>query len=295
MSAAFDLHTHTVFSDGTTTPEENAALAAVAMLGGVALTDHDTAAGWERMRAACHQYRLEFVPGVELSTELEQSMGGVEGASVHILGYWVDPTHPELAAECERLRGEREQRARRVVARLGELGVTIDWTRVEAAAGDAPVGRPHIAAALIEAGVVPDIDTAFDEYLADGGPAWVPKHALPPVRGVELVRAAGGAAVLAHPGLTFPLPGPEATALLDALTAAGLAGVEADHPGHDPNVAARWRAAAQARELLVTGCSDFHGGRKPVRMGERSTPAGVVGVLRERAPGAPTEQEDQRW
>lgn len=268
-----DLHTHTLYSDGTTTPAENAAMAAAAGLSGLALTDHDTFDGWEESALACAREGIEFVPGIELSTELA-------GTSVHLLGYWCEPTHPELRAECDRLRNERSRRAQRIVGRLAELGVACSYESVLSHAQGAPVGRPHIAAAMVDAGIVPDARAAFDEYLADGAPAHVPKHALSPADGVRLIREAGGVAVIAHPGMDSPdrLTG---TRLVEDLRGVGLAGVEADHPGHDAETAAFWRAFAWERNLLATGCSDFHGERKAVKIGERTTVRTVVEALRE--------------
>lgn len=270
-----DLHTHTVFSDGTTTPAENAALAAAEGLAGLALTDHDTLAGWEQSADACARHRLEFIPGIELSTE-------VDGLSVHILGYWCDPDHSGLLAECERLGHARRRRAQRILDRLAELGIACDLEQVLAHARDAPVGRPHIAAAMVDAGVVPDSRTAFDDYLADGGPAYVPKHALAPRDGVRLIRAAGGVAVIAHPGLETRAA-PTGTVMVEELAAAGLAGVEADHPGHDAATAAFWRAFARDRGLLVTGCSDFHGDAQRGKIGERTTSLATLEALRGRS------------
>lgn len=272
-----DLHTHTWFSDGTTTPEENAVLAVAAGLTGLALTDHDTTDGWERMAAACAAHGLLFVPGIELSAELD-------GASVHVLGYGVDPGDADFAAECSRLRGERDRRARVMTERLAALGLPVTWAMVQAHAGDAPVGRPHLGAALVEAGVVDDLDAAFDRWLGEDGPVHEPKRALHPVDAVALIGAAGGVAVLAHPGATFGEPG-AAEELLDAMVEAGLAGLEADHPAHDAALTAAWRSAARRRGVLVTGSSDFHGGRKPVRIGERATPVPVVDALGESTRG----------
>lgn len=268
-----DLHTHTRFSDGTTTPEENAVLAAAAGLTGLALTDHDTTDGWERMAAACAAHGLVFVPGIELSAELDEQ-------SVHVLGYGMDPGDADFAAECARLRGERDRRARVMTERLAALGLAVTWEMVQAHAGGAPVGRPHLAAALIEAGVVADLDEAFDRWLGEDGPVHEPKRALHPVDAVTLIAGAGGAAVLAHPGVTFGEPG-AADALVDAMVAAGLAGLESDHPAHDAALTAAWRSAARVRGILITGSSDFHGGRKPVRIGERATPVPVVDALGE--------------
>lgn len=268
-----DLHTHTVFSDGTTTPEESAALAASAGLQAVALTDHDTLDGWARMAAACADAGVGFIPGVELSAELN-------GRSVHLLGYWVDPGHEPLRAECARLRTERDRRARVMVERLVAHGVPVTWEEVAAIAGDAPVGRPHLATALIAHGAAAGVDEAFATWLREDGPIHEPKHALHPDDAVRLIVAAGGAAVLAHPGSSFGDPD-TAALVLDRLRDAGLRGVEADHPAHERESVEAWRGAAEDRALLVTGSSDFHGERKAVRIGQRTTPPGVVDALRE--------------
>lgn len=265
-----DLHTHTIHSDGTTTPERNVELAVRAGLDGLALTDHDTLAGWERCAQACAEAGIAFVPGVELSTE----WGGL---GVHLLGYWVDEHNQALRTECERLRGERQRRAGETIARLADAGVYITESAVAHKAGGAPIGRPHIAAAMVDVGAVPDIDTAFAEYLADGMPAYVPKRALNPVQGVELLRAAGGVAVLAHPGMSQPTVTAE---LVDQLAEAGLVGIEAEHAGHDAEQIQYWRTVAGERGLEVTGSSDFHGERKDLRIGERRTPRAVVDRLR---------------
>lgn len=273
MPDAFDLHTHTVHSDGTTQPEDNVSLAKEVGLAGLALTDHDTVSGWPQMRDACARHGLTFIPGIELSTERD-------GRSVHLLGYWVDPTDTALTDECDRLRNERSRRATEICELLDAMGVGVDVERVRELAGDAPIGRPHIASGMIEAGHVPDVQTAFDEYLADGGPAYVPKYAIDPVRGVRLLADAGGATVLAHPGVSEDGGGPVTPGLLDELVAAGLDGVEVDHPAHDADVAARWRDLAEAHDLLVTGASDFHGERKTLRIGERTTTAATLEHLR---------------
>ncbi|MGH8904677.1 MAG: PHP domain-containing protein [Egibacteraceae bacterium] len=267
---SFDLHTHTRWSDGTTTPTVNAALAAEAGLRGVALTDHDIIGGWEEMAAACARHRLEFVPGVELSTE-------DGGRSVHLLGYWIEPDDDALGQEMARLSGERASRAATMVAKLRAAGIDVAFDRVCAIANGAPLGRSHVAAALVEAEVVPNFQAAFDEWIGEDGIAYVPKRALPPERGVQLIAAAGGVAVLAHPGRSGV-----SVELLDRLVAAGLTALEADHSSHPVSVADRWRRRAAARGLLATGSSDFHGARKAVRIGERTTPREVVEALRSR-------------
>jgi 3',5'-nucleoside bisphosphate phosphatase len=282
-----DLHTHTTRSDGTTTPTQNVELAAAAGLRGLALTDHDTIAGWDEAAGACARHGLQFVPGVELSTE-------DGGMSVHILGYWVDRQDPGLVEECARLRNERARRAARMVVRLADLGLHIDLPDISAIAGDAPIGRPHVAQAMVNAGLVPDRDTAFDEYLREGGPAWVEKHALAPEEGVRLIRSAGGVAVLAHPGVEAAR-GVDMPALIERLCSAGLAGIEADHSGHAGEVREHWRAVAGQRDLLVTGSSDFHGDRKDVTIGASTTPIAVVDALRGRAVAAVAAGGSKWW
>jgi predicted metal-dependent phosphoesterase TrpH len=273
MPESFDLHTHTVHSDGTTRPEDNVLLAKDIGLAGIALTDHDTVSGWTEMRDACDQHGLTFIPGIELSTERD-------GRSVHLLGYWIDPDDAALARECDRLRNERSRRADEICERLRALGAGIDVARVRALAGDAPIGRPHIASAMVEMGHVPDLQTAFDDYLADGGPAYVPKYAIDPIVGLELLARAGGATVLAHPGVSEDGGGSVTPDLLDELAAAGLDAVEVDHPGHTPEVAGRWRDLTRSHGLLVTGASDFHGERKDLHIGDRTTSADALAQLK---------------
>lgn len=271
MSA--DLHTHSLHSDGLTTPSENAALAAGAGLRALALTDHDTFAGWDQAAEACAARGLVFVPGVELSAEVGER-------SVHILGYWPDREHPALAAEVERLRNERERRAAVMVARLQAAGMALELTRVRELAGGAPIGRPHLAQAMVEIGAVPDLDTAFGDWIGEGGPAYEPKRALHPADAVRLLRAAGGVAVLAHPGASGR-SGEEGIALdlVDEMVLAGLNGIEADSTAHDAAVTDRWRNVARARHLVVTGSSDFHGRRPGAELGERTTPTETLDIL----------------
>lgn len=281
---SYDLHTHSLHSDGRLAPEDVAALAADAGLEGLALTDHDTCAGWPAMEAACRRHGLRFVPGVELSAE-------DGGRSVHLLAYWVDARHPGFAAECARLVSARRVRAERVLDRLAVLGIDVTIDAVLRHAAGAPVARPHIAEALVEAGAVPDVPSAFDRFLGEGAPAHVPKHALPPEAAVRLVREAGGVVVLAHPAAGHDPDGELGTDLLDRLTAAGLAGVEAVHPGHDDADIARWRALARERSLLVTGASDFHGRYPDEAIGRCTTPSGVVHRLARQARRSATATE----
>lgn len=275
----YDLHTHSVCSDGHHTPAEVVRMASEAGLAGVALTDHDTGDGLAEARAEGERLGIEVVPGIEFSAELD-------GRSVHVLAYWLDHAEPTLAHELARLRDSRGDRARRMVERLVELGVPVTFDRVVGIAGGAPIGRPHVAQAVVETGACADEREVFDRFLADGGPADVPKHAVDPVRAVELLRAAGGVVVLAHPALYGARDGEHEVpvATLDAMVAAGLAGVEARHPAHAEEAVGRWSALARGRGLVVTAGSDHHGGERDVPVGAAVTGREEVERLRSLRP-----------
>ena len=279
-----DLHVHSDRSDGLEPPERVVALAVEAGLAGLALADHDTCDGLVVAADAAAGLGIELVPAVELSAELEVVRDGAATAeSVHVLGYWIDPDEPALAAEMVRLRASRGDRAGAIVAALEGLGVPVDPDRVRVLADGAPVARPHIARAMVEAGHVADEREAFDRFLADGGPAHVPKHAVDPVTAVGLIRGAGGVAVLAHPALFGPRDGAEEVPFdeVERMAAAGLAGVEADHAEHRLSQRARWREVAAGLDLLVTGGSDHHG-RPGEAVGTSFTAREVVEGLRSR-------------
>jgi 3',5'-nucleoside bisphosphate phosphatase len=271
----YDLHTHTTFSDGTTTPEENVRDALACGLEGLGVTDHDTTDPFERARAAADGTPLELVLGTEFSAELD-------GHSVHVLGFWVDPGFAPLVDELDRLRNEREHRARAIVERFHALGIEVSFERVTELADGAPIGRPHIAEAVVEAGAASEQREVFDTWLADGGPAYVEKHAVHPERAVELLVASGGVAVLAHPGLYGRRDGEGGIAeeVVEGMVAAGLAGIEADHPDHSDEQRARYRDLATALRLEITAGSDYHGTGKPNRLGCATTPRDVVERLR---------------
>lgn len=273
--SGYDLHTHSTYSDGTTTVEANVAAAAVLGLDGIGITDHDTTAPFEDARIAADAAGIEAVLGTEFSAE-------ERGMSVHVLGLWIDPGYEPLAAELDRLRHERRHRARRIVERFHALDIPITLERVQALAGDAPIGRPHLAAAVVELGLAGSVDEVFDRYLADGGPAYVPKHAVSPERAVELLVASGGVAVVAHPGLYGDRTGTHglASAVIERMCAVGLAGIEADHPDHTPGHRAYYRELAIALDLIVTGGSDHHGRGPQDRIGRATTPTEVVEQLR---------------
>ncbi|WP_052664128.1 PHP domain-containing protein [Nitriliruptor alkaliphilus] len=277
--SGFDLHSHTDLSDGTTSIEANVADAVALGLEGLGVTDHDTTAPFERAVAAAAGTGLELVLGTEFSAELD-------GFSVHVLGYWIDPTDQTLQIELDRLRDERTHRARAIVVKFNELDVPVRFERVQQLAGAAPIGRPHIAQAVVETGAASDTREVFDTWLADGGPAYVEKHAVSPVRAVELLRGAGGVAVLAHPGLYGARDGHGGipAEVVEELTAAGLAGIEARHPDHTDEHLDRYVDLARALDLVVTAGSDYHGEAKTNRLGSATTPRVAVEALRARRP-----------
>ena len=278
-----DLHTHSTASDGTDTPAELVRNAAAAGLDVVALTDHDTTRGYAEAIAAVRELpgpaRLSLVTGAELSCRLD-------GVGVHMLAYLFDPEEPELARERELVRDDRVPRAKTMIGKLRELGVDVTWEQVARIAGDGSVGRPHIAEALVELGVVPTVSDAFTPlWLADGGRAYAEKHELDPFDAIRLVKAAGGVTVFAHPaaakrGQVVP------EAAIAELAAAGLDGIETDHMDHAPEVRAGLRGLAADLGLLATGSSDYHGSRKTCVLGEFTTDPEVYGEITRRATGA---------
>lgn len=272
-----DLHTHSNHSDGTFTPRELITLAAERGLSTVALSDHDTTEGLPEAAAAGGELGVEVVPAVEFSTVRDR-----EG--IHVLCYEMDPGHPEFAAELRRLQEDRFTRGERMVAKLQELGYPIAFDRVREIARGGNIVRPHVAQALVEAGVVPTLKDAFTaDFIGSDGRAYVEKHALAPLEALALIHRAGGVCVLAHPG-TFREVSPVPDEVLDELIEAGLDGIEASHPEHTPEVEARYVALAEERGLFWTGSSDCHGTRyDPVRLGSRTTPPEQFERLRARA------------
>ncbi len=265
-----DLHVHSSASDGTDPPAEVMRRAARAGLDAIALTDHDTVAGHAEARRALPE-DLILVPGLELS-------GRLADRSVHLLAYLFDPDDAELAAELSRIRDDRVLRARAMVSRLADLGVDVSWGQVAAIAGDAVVGRPHIARAMAASGAIAEPREAFTrDWIGDGGRAYVDRYALDPVHAIGLIRAAGGAAVLAHPraGREFVVSDEE----IVALAAAGLAGVEVFHPDQPEAERARLLALSHDLGLLATGGSDDHGSLSGYRIGAETAAAGVYEAL----------------
>jgi len=256
VMAIADFHLHSTHSDGRKTPAELAALAHRNGVRYMALTDHDTVAGLGEMRAALAAYpEITLIPGVELSVE----MGGAE---VHLLGYWFDERDPAFLAQLDRFREGRLGRGQHMVAKLRTLGMAVDWERVLEIAGDASVGRPHVALALLEKGYVGSVNEAFDRYLANGGPAYVSREKLTPEDAIAMLHAAGGVAVAAHPqfiGARETLD--DATrrdGYLERLRDAGAAGMEVYYKNNSPELIAELKAAADRLGLTPFGGSDYH-------------------------------------
>jgi predicted metal-dependent phosphoesterase TrpH len=273
-----DLHSHSNASDGTTPPADVISRAAAAGLDVIALTDHDTVAGHAEAIAALPP-GLTLLPGMELSCRLE-------GHSVHLLAYLFDPANADLAAETAAIRESRITRAREMVARLAELGAPVTWEQVSRIAGGGVVGRPHVARALAAAGVVATPADAFTpEWIGPGGRAHVSRYALDPARAIALVRAAGGVTVLAHPrGSTRGWQIPDDA--IAALAAAGLTGLEINHPHHTEEKRMALRTLAATLGLVSSGGSDDHGELTGFRIGAETAPDGSYQRLVEHAIGA---------
>ena len=270
-----DLHVHSTASDGTDPPAEVMRRAARAGLDVVALTDHDTVAGHAEAQAAAGPVTL--LPGMELSCRLD-------GRSLHMLAYLFDADQPELAAELTRIRDDRVLRARAMVDKLAGLGVDVSWGQVAAIAGQAVVGRPHIARAMADSGAIASPREAFTrDWIADGGRAYVGRYALDPVRAIDLVRAAGGVTVLAHPraGRDTWVTNEQIT----RLAAAGLAGLEVFHPDQSEAERARLIALAHDLALVPTGGSDDHGSLTGYRLGGETTSGEAYQDLLSLVPG----------
>lgn len=277
MGVLIDLHTHSNASDGTDDPASLMRAAREAGLDVVALTDHDTVRGWAEASAALPA-GLTLVPGAEISCALR-------GVSLHLLAYLFDPRDEALAEEMSLAYDDRVPRAQEIVRLLAEAGYPVAWQDVmDRTEPGATVGRPHIADALVAAGVVADRDAAFADLLHSHSRFYVRHYAADPVRAVRLVRAAGGVPVFAHPAASRRgrTVGDDVIA---ELAEAGLAGLEVDHRDNAPEDRARLRGLARELGLLVTGSSDYHGEGKPNRLGENTTDPDVFDALVAQATG----------
>jgi hypothetical protein len=259
MSERFDFHTHTCVSDGSLTPTELVRRALENRVTGFALTDHDTVEGVAEARAEGERCGVEVLAGIELS------VNEADGArAMHVLGLGLDSEHAPLRARLLELRASRVGRGARIVAHLQANGIAISLDAVSRHAAGGALGRPHVARALVDLGVVRDVDEAFTRWLRRGRPAYEPNAELSARDAIELVHAAGGVAVLAHPPLSGGIDSPGGlVAFVERLVPLGLDGLEIWHPSHKPTVTRRLRRIAAAHGLLETGGSDFHGADRP--------------------------------
>jgi 3',5'-nucleoside bisphosphate phosphatase len=241
-----DLHLHTRFSDGTYSPEELVAQAVRQELAALALTDHDTVEGCAPTERACAAVGIEFIVGTELTAEQD-------GHELHILGYLMDTQNPRLLVETGKFQSVRQNRIREMVSRLNQMGVPLATDAVFTLANCRAPGRPHVARALVQAGLCGSLDEAFERFLKKNRPAWVPKFKMSASEAIDLVHQAGGVAVMAHPGLNH------ADELIPNLVEAGLDGLECFHTKHSPATAEHYLRLAVRFDLLVTGGSDCHG------------------------------------
>lgn len=274
-----DLHAHTTASDGEFTPEELVRAARAAGIATLAVTDHDTMSGVAAAQAAGERMGIEVIAGVEMSCHWKTAAGGPQ--TVHVLGYFCDPRAEEMTRLDRVKRESRTRRARAMVERLRDLGVEVSFDRVRQIAGDAQIGRPHIARAVIEAGYEDDWGRVFDRWLGNDAPAYVSGERTLVPEAIELIRAAGGLAVIAHPYYDFHGGKLELDRLLPAAIEAGLAGLEVFY-GSFPDAERAWALGyAERFDLVPTGGSDFHGpgsGTNP--LGTSLCPAANLSALK---------------
>ncbi len=243
-----DLHIHSSLSDGRFSPAEIVLKSSEAGLTVIALTDHDNVDGIiPALEAAKNFPSLKVIPGVEISTDTPDG-------EIHMLGYFIDYTHPELLSALQRMRDSRGAKARQMVAKLADLGLDIEWQRVREIAGSGSIGRPHIAQALLEKGYISTIREAFSRYLAWGGPAYAERARMSPVEAIELISRAGGLPVLAHPLFINDLD-----TVVARLAESGLTGLEAYYKATNVEEIKRLVSLADKFHLIVTGGSDYHG------------------------------------
>jgi predicted metal-dependent phosphoesterase TrpH len=274
-----DLHLHTTASDGKSSPEDLVQAAVRARLHTISVTDHDTVAALDRVSAACARARIEWVPGIEIT-------GVFEDVDVHVLGYFLDHHSPILTAFLDVQVTDRRRRAREMIDKLNALGVRVDADEVLGGHGglDARwIGRPLLARALLRAGHVRTTREAFDLYLAEDRPAWVPREARSPAEVVGLIHEAGGLASLAHPGLIGH------DEWIPPIAAAGLDALEVYYSEHSPEMTTHYRVLAERLGLAMTGGSDYHGdpAHGPARPGSVSLPDEAYQVLKQRFETAP--------
>ncbi|MFC2170541.1 PHP domain-containing protein [Calditrichota bacterium] len=254
-----DLHIHTTASDGSFTPGEIVDMALNKGLSAIAITDHDTVAGIKEALRAAENTALEIVPGVEISTEYSSENTEI---TLHLLGYFIDHHDAALIDTLKWMQEIRDQRNPRIIKRLNDLGIPVKTEEVAQAAGEGVVGRPHIAEVLIRHGVVETMDEAFDRYLGTNGQAYVPKTRISLEKAIDLILAAGGIPVLAHP-MILTRKHNDIEKLLPAWIQLGLKGIEVWYTEHTEKETEYYSSLADRFELVKTGGSDFHGVYKP--------------------------------
>lgn len=271
MKDRIDLHLHTTASDGKKSPAELLELVRQADLGAFAVTDHDTLEGYRAVKGLIREDDPVLIPGIELSAALGDR-------DAHLLAYYFDPDHGELNERIDRFRQRRDERSREILAKLSDLGLEVPFAAVREAAGEGVIGRPHIAEAMAAVGVVRHYEQAFRKYIHNGGPAYVPKARMTPKEAIDLVHAAGGVVVLAHPFLDNMYKH------LEELVGLGLDGLEMIHYTHSKSEISRARAMAREYNLAVTGGSDYHG--RDIRnaaVGSVRVPIALLDELKERS------------
>ena len=266
--ARADLHIHSTASDGILTPTEIVERAASIGLAAVALADHDTVNGVAEALAAGEKYGVEVVPALEINTDYNRD-------EIHILGYFIDWQCERLQKRLAALREGRLERARKIVKKLRTLGVPVTIERVMEIAGSGAVGRPHVARAIIETGIVRSMNSAFGRYLIRGGPAYVERVKMAPNDAVSVIVDSGGTACLAHPSKS------KQDEIIPSLIKNGMQAIEVYHTDHSPNFVRRYEAVARKFGLIATGGSDSHGGDiGGSEIGSVTVDAGVVEQLR---------------
>ena len=248
-----DLHIHTTESDGMATPEEAVRLARELGLRAIAITDHDTAAGYPAAAAEGERLGVEVVPGIEIST--------THRGPVHILGYYIDPQSSKLAPVLDWVIRDRDERNRRIAERMAADGIPVDYAEMQHRFGSA-IGRPHFARILMELGLARDVRDAFDLYVEKGQRYYEPRHFLSLERSLSIIRGSGGLPVLAHP-LQYRLDEAGLRELIEYAISHGLEGIECRYSGYDAAQTAYLQSLAEEYALLPTGGSDYHGLPKP--------------------------------
>ena len=248
MVSKVDLHMHSTVSDGRLSPAELVRKSAELGLEVIALADHDTVGGIASALEAAEDFpRLKVIPCIEISTD-------VSGGEAHVLGYFIDYTDPKLLEKLERMRNSRRERAKKMVAKLSNLGINIEWQQVQELAGAGSMGRPHVAQAMLEKGYITSIKEAFTNYISREGPAYAEREKMTPSEAVDMILQAKGLPVLAHP---FTLNDPEA--MISKLKTDGMVGIEAYYGDYTTDKVSQLVGLARKYNLIATGGSDYHG------------------------------------